>query len=64
MQTRYSGNQVTLTDEAGKVRVNTLDAMGRLTNVQEDPNGFNYHERYVNHTPASAVPTREHRMGV
>ncbi len=33
----YSGNQVTATDQTGLVRISTSDALGRLTQVVEDP---------------------------
>ena len=36
--TSYSGNQVTVTDQAGKARRSVSDALGRLTQVVEDPN--------------------------
>ncbi len=35
--TTYSGNQVTITDEAGKVRTTITDGLGRMTSVTEDP---------------------------
>lgn len=37
--TSYSGNQVTVTDQAGKKRSSVTDALGRLTQVIEDPGG-------------------------
>jgi RHS repeat-associated protein len=40
--TSYSGNAVTVTDQAGKARKSVIDALGRLTSVYEDPNGSNY----------------------
>jgi len=43
----YSGNQVTVTDPAGKQRRNTYDALGRLTSVVEDPNGANLLTSYT-----------------
>jgi|GEM_PF-1765202 len=42
----YSGNCSTSTDEAGKKRRSCLDALGRLTNVWEDPGGLNYETDY------------------
>ena len=38
----YLGNQTTVTDAAGKVHTSTMDALGRLTQVTEDPSGLNY----------------------
>jgi RHS repeat-associated protein len=46
VQTSYSGNRVTVTDQAGKARSSTTDALGRLTNVIEDPAGLNYSTTY------------------
>jgi RHS repeat-associated protein len=40
--TTYSLNQTTVSDQAGKARLNTNDALGRLTIVTEDPSGPNY----------------------
>jgi hypothetical protein len=37
VQTSYSGNQITVTDQAGKSRQSTTDGLGRLTQVIEDP---------------------------
>jgi RHS repeat-associated protein len=47
VQTQYSANQVTLTDEAGKVRRNRTDGLGRVTEVVEDPVGLNYTTSYA-----------------
>lgn len=44
--TEYIGNQVTVTDQEGKKRRSEMDALGRLTKVTEDPDGFNYHTVY------------------
>ncbi len=44
--TSYSGNQTTVTDQAGKRRVTTTDALGRITAVVEDPSGLNYTTSY------------------
>jgi len=46
--TQYSGNTVTVTDQAGKARKSVTDALGRLTQVIEDPTtgGFNYQTNY------------------
>jgi RHS repeat-associated protein len=43
----YSGNTVTFTDQAGKMRKSVTDALGRLTDVYEDPNGVNYQTSYL-----------------
>lgn len=40
--TSYSGNQTTITDEAGNQRKSQLDAFGRLTGVWEGPNATGY----------------------
>ena len=45
--TSYSGNSVTVTDQAGKARKSVTDALGRLTEVYEDPNGLNYQTKYT-----------------
>ena len=37
VSTAYSGNKATLTDQAGKSRRSITDALGRLTEVHEDP---------------------------
>src|SRR5256714_1992164 len=43
----YSGNTVTVTDQAGKARKSVSDALGRLTSVYEDPNGLSYQTSYA-----------------
>jgi len=45
--TSYSGNSITVTDQAGKVRKSVSDALGRVTSVYEDPNGLNYQTSYA-----------------
>jgi RHS repeat-associated protein len=45
--TSYSGNSVTVTDQAGKKRKRVTDALGRLIEVYEDPNGLNYQTSYL-----------------
>jgi RHS repeat-associated protein len=45
--TSYSGNCTTVTDEAGKSRRSCSDALGRLTQVFEDPNTLNYETDYT-----------------
>jgi RHS repeat-associated protein len=42
----YAGPCATTTDEAGKQRKACSDALGRLTNVWEDPAGLNYETDY------------------
>lgn len=46
VSTTYSGNSVTVTDQAGKARKTVTDALGRLREVYEDPGGFNYQTAY------------------
>lgn len=45
--TTYSGNTVTVTDQAGHSRKSVTDALGRLTQVFEDPAGLNYETDYA-----------------
>ena len=45
--TSYSGNSVTVTDQAGKARKSVTDALGRLIEVYEDPAGFNHQTSYL-----------------
>ena len=47
VSTNYSANTVTVTDQAGKVRKSVTDALGRLIEVYEDPNGLNYQTSYL-----------------
>jgi RHS repeat-associated protein len=46
VDTAYSGNQVTVTDQAGKGRLSETDALGRLIRVTEDPGNLNYDTFY------------------
>ncbi len=46
VNTSFSGNQTTVTDEAGKKRKSQTDGLGRLTTVWEDPTGVNYETDY------------------
>lgn len=46
VSTSYSGNSVTVTDQALKKRKSVSDALGRLKQVYEDPNGLNYQTTY------------------
>ncbi len=45
--TSYSGNTVTVTDQAGKQRKSVTDGLGRLREVYEDPTGLNYLTSYA-----------------
>jgi RHS repeat-associated protein len=45
--TTYSGNCVTVADQAGKSRKSCSDALGRLIQVFEDPAGLNYETDYA-----------------
>ncbi len=46
VSTSYSGNTVTVTDQAGKVRRSVTDPLGRLVAIYEDPSGLNYLTSY------------------
>jgi YD repeat-containing protein len=46
-RTSYSGNTVTVSDQTGKARKSVSDALGRLTQVNEDPNGVNWATTYA-----------------
>ena len=43
----YTGNSVTVTDQAGKARKSVTDALGRLITVYEAPTGVNYETSYA-----------------
>ena len=45
--TSYSGNCATVSDEQGKQKESCSDALGRLTEVIEDPSGLNYQTAYI-----------------
>jgi YD repeat-containing protein len=47
VSTSYSGNTMTVTDQNGKQRKSVTDALGRLTQVYEDPAGLNYLTSYT-----------------
>lgn len=47
LQSSYAGNSTTVTDEAGKKRTTVTDAVGRLTQVFEDPSVLNYETDYL-----------------
>jgi RHS repeat-associated protein len=47
VSTAYSGNQVTVTDQASKSRRTTTDALGRLIQAIEDPNSLAYQTDYT-----------------
>ncbi|HXM51037.1 MAG TPA: RHS repeat-associated core domain-containing protein [Pyrinomonadaceae bacterium] len=42
----YSGNTITVTDQAGKQRQSVTDGLGRLSSVYEDPSGLNHQTSY------------------
>jgi RHS repeat-associated protein len=46
VSTSYSGSYTTVTDEAGNIRQNYTDALGRLSSVTENPSGLNYLTTY------------------
>jgi RHS repeat-associated protein len=45
--TAYGGNQVTVTDQANRLRRSVTDALGRMTEVVEDPAGLAYATDYT-----------------
>jgi RHS repeat-associated protein len=47
VSTTYAANCTTVTDQAGKSRKSCTDALGRLTQVFEDPAGLNYETDYT-----------------
>jgi YD repeat-containing protein len=47
VSTAYSGNTVTVTDQAGKQRRSVTDALGRLSQVVEAPVGVAYQTNYT-----------------
>lgn len=47
VSTSYNGTTVTVTDQAGKKRKIVTDALGRLSDVWEDPNGLNHQTTYL-----------------
>jgi RHS repeat-associated protein len=47
VSTSYSGNSVTVTDQAGKARKSVIDALGHLSDVYEDPSGVGYQTTYM-----------------
>jgi YD repeat-containing protein len=58
VSTSYTGNEVTVTDQAGQRRKSVTDALGRLTTVYEDPHatgytGFNYRTDYSYDAPGN-----------
>src|SRR5581483_6374738 len=46
LTTTYSGNQVTVTDQAAKASKTITDVLGHVTQAIEDPNGLNYQTSY------------------
>nr|MDQ3010320.1 hypothetical protein [Acidobacteriota bacterium] len=57
--TTYSGNQVTVTDQANKVRRSVTDGLGRLSQVVEDPSGLNYTTNYTYETLGSLIKVEQ-----
>ena len=57
--TSYAANSVTVTDQAGKKRKSVTDALGRLTEVYEDPTGSNYQTVYTYDALDSLVKTTQ-----
>lgn len=53
VETTYSGNQVTVKDPANKKRRTVTDALGRLIQVVEDPDGVAYQTNYTYNTLGS-----------
>jgi RHS repeat-associated protein len=45
--TTYLGNKTTVTDQASNQRASVTDALGRTTDVYEDPQNNNFHTQYV-----------------
>ena len=43
----YTNNVTTVSDESSKTRKQTVDGLGRLINVNEDPSGLNYTTNYT-----------------
>jgi len=46
VSTTYSANSITVTDQTSKKRKSVTDALGRLKEIYEDPNGLNYLTSY------------------
>jgi len=55
INTTYSQNCTTVTDEANNVRKSCFDGLGRLTQVFEDPNGLNYETDYQYNTRGDLI---------
>ncbi|HET7287263.1 MAG TPA: hypothetical protein VFI71_07325, partial [Pyrinomonadaceae bacterium] len=55
VSTSYSGSSVTITDQAGKARKTVGDALGRTTEVYEDPSGLNYQTTYLYDTLGNLI---------
>lgn len=47
VNTTYSGNTVTVSDQVNRARRSVTDALGRLIQVVEDPNGLAYSTEYL-----------------
>ncbi len=60
VDTAYLGNKVTVTDQAGKSRSSITDGLGRLTQVNEDPNGaLNYQTNYTYDVLGNLIRVRQ-----
>ena len=55
----YVGDWTTITDPAGKTRMERRDALGRLSEVIEDPGGFGYVTTYKYDAMDNLVETRQ-----
>ena len=55
----YAGDWTTITDPAGKTRMERRDALGRLSEVIEDPGGFGYVTTYKYDAMDNLVETRQ-----
>ncbi|MFN0110746.1 MAG: RHS repeat domain-containing protein [Blastocatellia bacterium] len=53
--TVYLGTKVTVSDPANKTRRSETDALGRLKQVVEDPNGLNYATNYTYSTTGNLI---------
>jgi len=57
--TGYNGNEVTVTDQADKVRRSVTDGLGRLKQVVEDPSGLNYTTNYTYSTLGDLIKVEQ-----
>jgi RHS repeat-associated protein len=58
--TTYSGNTTTVTDPTGRTRKSKADALGRLTEVWEDPANLNYQTLYQYDTLGNLTCVEQH----